>query len=260
MSGLEQAWAVVAVVSAAVAGLLAVPSSGRLATAPARSRPALLVGGAALVVVLAVPARWWGVVAVLGGAALGVLLLLRRRRQRAHRAQVAGQVLEACDLVAAELAAGSPVGLALGRAAEVCPLLVPAGDAGRLGSDVASALRRAAAEPGADDLRLLAAAWQVAHRSGQGLATTTGRIAQRLRAQRRTARVVEAELSSARATARLVAALPVAAWVMGAGTGGRPVAFLTGTPVGLGCLAVGLGLTVAGLWWIEALADGASPP
>jgi tight adherence protein B len=120
------------------------------------------------------------------------------------------------------------------------------------------ALRRAAGEPGADDLRLLAAAWQVSHRSGQGLAVATARISQRLRAQRRTARVVEAELSSARATARLVAALPLAAWVMGAGTGSRPVTFLTGGPAGLVCLAVGLGLTLAGLWWIEALADGAS--
>jgi tight adherence protein B len=209
-------------------------------------------------VVALVSPRWWGLAAVGCGTALGVRLILRRRRQRAERTRVGEQVLEACDLVAGELHAGSPVEWALERAARVCPLLVPAEDAGRLGADVALALRRAGEAPGADDLRLLAAAWQVAHRSGQGLAAATARIAQRLRAQRRTARVVEAELSSARATARLVAALPVVAWVMGAGTGSRPVAFLTGGPVGLVCLAAGLGLTVTGLWWIEALADEAA--
>lgn len=252
------AWVGVAVLLAAVAGVLAVPARGRVDGPPARARPVLLVAGAALGFVAVVPPRWWGLVVVATGVALGAHVLLRRRRRRAERARVGQQVLEACDLVAAELAAGSPVEQALDRAAEVCPLLQPAGDAGRLGSDVAGAMRRAAGEPGADDLRLLAAAWQVAHRSGQGLAVATARISQRLRAQRRTARVVEAELSSARATARLVAALPVAAWVMGAGTGSRPVAFLVGGPAGLACLAIGLALTLAGLWWIEALADGAS--
>lgn len=251
------AWAAAAVVLAAAAGVLAVPARGRVHGPPARARPVLLVAGAGLVVAL-VPPRWWGLVTVAAGVACGARVLLRGRRRRAERTRVGQQVLEACDLVAAELAAGSPVEQALERAGELCPLLRPAGDAGRLGSDVAAALRRAAGEPGADDLRLLAAAWQVSHRSGQGLAVATARISQRLRAQRRTARVVEAELSSARATARLVAALPVAAWVMGAGTGSRPVAFLTGGPAGLVCLAVGLGLTMAGLWWIEALADGAS--
>lgn len=252
------AWAALAALLAAAAGVLAMPAGARVGRPPARARPVLFAGGAGLAVVALVPPRWWGLVAVAAGLTLGMLVLLQKRRRRAECGRVAQQVLEACDLVAAELAAGSPVGQALDRAAEVCPLLRPAGDAGRLGSDVAESLRRAAAEPGADDLRLLAAAWQVAHRSGQGLAVATGRISQRLRAQRRTARVVEAELSSARATARLVAVLPVAAWAMGAGTGSRPVAFLTGGPAGLVCLAVGLGLTIAGLWWIEALTDGAS--
>ena len=181
----------------------------------------------------------------------------RRSRTAADRAAV----LEVCDLLAAELAAGRPPGAALAAAAERWPPLVSAVEAVRLGADVPEALRRLAGQhPGAADLFWVAGAWQVAERSGHGLTSALERTAEGLRARRRTRRLVDSELASARATARLVACLPLAVLVMGAGAGSDPWTFLLATPVGWACLAAGLALIVLGLWWIERLADRASAP
>ncbi|WP_439938017.1 type II secretion system F family protein [Nocardia sp. N13] len=181
----------------------------------------------------------------------------RRREVAADQAAV----LEVCDLLAADLAAGRPPDAALTAAGERWPPLVPAVEAARLGADVPDVLRRLSWERrGAADLQWVAGAWQVAHHSGHGLAAALERTGDGLRARRRTRRLVDSELASARATARLVACLPLAVLVMGSGAGSDPWAFLLGTPVGWLCLVCGLGLIGLGLWWIERLADGAAGP
>ena len=184
--------------------------------------------------------------------------LLRGRRTAQGGARAS---LEVCDLLAAELLAGRPPGEALALASRQWPPLAPVSEAFALGSDVPTALRLVAESvPGAGDLRVVAGAWQVAHHSGHGLAKALERVARGIRSRRRTRRVVESELASARATARLVAVLPVAVLTMGSGAGGDPWTFLLGTPIGIGCLVVGGLLTALGLAWIEAIADRAAPP
>ena len=205
------------------------------------------------------PVRVGVVVVAAEVAGAGGRLIVRRRRDRCARAVTAVGVLDACEVLAAELAAGRPPGHALAEAARRWSGLAPVVDAWQVGSDVPGALRRVAAAPGAGDLLVVAAAWQVAHHSGNGLAHAVSRVASRIRAQRQTQRVVTSELASARATARLVAALPVLALGMGSGAGGDPWRFLLDTPVGWGCLVAGLGFGIAGLWWIEAIADQVDP-
>lgn len=250
----SSSWAALAAVAAGLAVILVLPWRPGLPRPPG-PRPGWAVTIAGLTGLLAL---LLGALAVVGALVVaGALLLARRRTQRRGAAQVGSRVLETCDLLAAELCAGQTPGRALAKAAEGWPDLGPVAEAHGLGGDVPGALRHLASRPGAADLRLLAAAWVVAHRTGGGLADAVRRCADTIRHHRATARLVEGELASARATARLVAALPVMALLMGSGSGGDPVGFLLGSPAGLACLVAGLGFGFAGLWWIETIADGA---
>lgn len=250
-----------AAVLAALAVVLLLPPRPRPVDGPPRSstgRPAPVALAAGLVSLLAgcsgLGPLTGLLLVVLAGTLAGGWLLWSARRRRRDARLVAGRVLETCELLAAELGAGQPPGRALERAAEAWPPLAPAAEAFRVGADVPASVRQLARLPGAGDLRLVAAAWQVAHRTGQGLAEAVDDVAADLRAAESSRRVVEGELASARATARMVAALPVPALAMGSGVGGNPWAFLVGNPVGVACLAGGVAFGLAGLAWIEAIA------
>lgn len=195
---------------------------------------------------------------------LGIVVLLvvaaaarevRRRARAADATRRADLVLAACEGLAADLRAGQPPVAALEAAAQDWPELAPVAAAARLGADVPATLRRLAARPGAAQLRVVAASWQVAHRSGAGLAGALAMAARHLRDERATARVVATEMAAAQATARLLAVLPVAVLLLGNGLGGDPVGFLLDTVPGLVCLCAGLALEYAGLCWLARIAD-----
>lgn len=250
--------ALVAALAFALAVGLGVPAAPRLSRR--RPRPGSLAPlGLALLpvaVVAGLPATTVALCLVGAGAVAGGLRLVRSRTARRARCETERRVLETCEHLAGELAAGQPPGAALDRAAAAWSPLLPVAEAFRVGSDVPGSLRVLAAEPGAADLRLLAAAWQVAHRTGHGLGDAVDRVADGLRSAASTRRVVQGELASARATARLVGLLPLLALAMGSGAGGDPWHFLLATPLGLGCLAGGLAIGLLGLSWIEAIARG----
>ncbi|MEX2289948.1 MAG: type II secretion system F family protein [Mycobacteriales bacterium] len=273
-----------ALAGASAAALVALPEAGRLrfddlrlsrAGAPAGQTgapagrsgvpagwlgaPALLpvVGGAAAVLLLAgpVPAalllvgagaswRWWSV--------------------RAHRGAAAEEragAVEAFGALAAELRAGRPPAEALAAASRVAvgPLrevLRAAAASTGLGGNVAAALRSpptGAPTAVPEVLRALAACWTVCATSGSGLAAAVDRLAEGLRAEHAQRRAVDAELSGPRATAGLLAVLPLGGLLMAGGLGADPLQVLLHTPLGLVCLTAGLALEGCGLWWTHRL-------
>ncbi len=212
-------------------------------------------GGACAVGLLAGAGSWAPAALILAVAASAGWLLWRSGRRRLDAERRRARLLDTCGLIGADLAAGQPSATALARAAQEWAELAPAAEAAALGADVPAALRALSGARGAEELGLVAAAWEVAHRTGGGLASALQAVVDDLRASRETRRVVASELASARATARLVAALPLGVLALGGGAGGDPVGFLLHEPLGWACSAGGGVLLLSGLAWIEAIAS-----
>lgn len=196
------------------------------------------------------------VVAACSGTA--VVRMVAGARRTAEAARRRESVVAFCEALVGELRAGQPVLLALERSAAVWPEMGPVLSAARLDADIPTSLRRLARSPGADALSHLAGAWQLCATTGGGLAVAAGHVLESARADAAALRQVEAEVSSARATARLVAALPVVVLIAGQGLGARPWSFLLGHPLGVVCLAGGAALVLTGLAWIDRIAASAA--
>jgi tight adherence protein B len=178
-----------------------------------------------------------------------------RRDLAARRAAV----VELCDGISAELAAGRPPGAALSGAAEglSLPRLGSVADAAGSGDDVAACLEQAASAPGCEGLRLLAGCWRIGVDRGGMLASVIDGLATALRDEQEHREEVALQLAGPRATARLLAGLPLLGLLMAVALGARPFGFLLGTVPGALCLGFGIGLDVLGLWWTRRLAAAA---
>lgn len=261
---------------AAVGVLLAVPSAGPLRLAdvnaptrgPSAGRPVLPLpfGAVGLAGVLAATAAGPVAAVLTLLAGLGLLQVRTRRRRATQASRERAGALQACAVLAGELAAGRTPAEALDAAAEVAcgPVRVAlrsGGSAARLGGDVPAALEVQAdvsATPGV--LRSLAACWTVCAQSGGGLAAAVQRLEEGLRTEAAQRRRVEAELAGPRATAALLAVLPAGGLLLAAGVGADPLHVLLETPIGLVCLGLGLGLDGLGLLWTDRLVRRVRPP
>jgi tight adherence protein B len=162
-------------------------------------------------------------------------------------------VIELCSGLAAELGVGSPPREALAAAAGGLWLEQLGQVAAAPHGDVSSALRGAATEPGAAGLLRLEACWRVCERSGAPLAPAVAALAEALRDDEQVRREVGAQLAGPRATGVLLALLPGFGLFLGSTLGGAPVDLLLSTPLGHGCLVLGLALELAGLLWTRRL-------
>ena len=235
------------------------PAAGRRrAGLPGASVTACVVVGTAVAAVVALPPT-----TVLAGAVLGATAVLRHRRRRRNRhAMEEGRMLEtALDVVVGELRVGSHPVRAFDVAAEetggpVAVSLRSVAARARLGADVAPGLRAAA---GSSSLPAywdrLAVCWQLAGDHGLAIATLM-RAAQRDVAERqRFSARVAAGLAGARATAAILAGLPVLGVLLGQLIGARPLSFLLGGHAGGWLLVIGSALACGGLLWSDRITD-----
>ncbi|MFI7290063.1 type II secretion system F family protein [Streptomyces anulatus] len=232
--------------------------------------------------------EWWCVpvavlLAVLGGSvlplvagAVAVPLVRRwlRRRAGAREAERAATAVAAlCGAVVGELRAGREPGQALlvalreGLAEDGSSATPASGSrlgeaeaavlaAARFGGDVPAALRQAAEGPGLGGLSGMAACWRVAVDGGAGLATGLERLEAALREDRRRREELRAQLAGAWSTVVVLALLPLAGLGLGAALGAEPLRVLLHTPGGLACLALGVFLEAAGLYWACRIVRG----
>ena len=171
-----------------------------------------------------------------------------RRRSARERART----VQALGSFSAELESGqAPTAALLGSGGEPC-VWPTAAAAVRLGEDIASALTYdAKARPA---LIPLAACWSVSVSTGTGLASAVARLATSARAAEAVRVDLEGELAGPRATARMLALLPVIGVGFGVLLGSDPLTWLLTTPAGLICLVAGAGLTALGTAWTGRIA------
>ncbi|MFC4908953.1 type II secretion system F family protein [Actinomadura gamaensis] len=195
--------------------------------------------------------------ALLHRAAVVRTNLLDKRRAPARWRAIS---VELCEGMAAELTAGkTPEEAFLTTTAVLPTAMAKALRAPPPHQDpVAHLDHLAATQPGAESLRLLAATWRLGAERGGTLATVLDGLATALRDEETQRQEIAVHLAAPRATARLLAVLPVLGLAMATALGTNPLPFLLTTPPGLACLTTALTLDAAGLWWTSHLATKAA--
>jgi tight adherence protein B len=163
-------------------------------------------------------------------------------------------LIEVADALSAELRAGAAPRDALWHAARDHPRFAAVAAAARSPSgDVVSALHELAILAGGAAAADLATAWLVCETTGGRLAGPVARLAGAWRDDEQVRREVTAALAGPRATAVLLAGLPLAGLAMGAALGADPIALLRQPSIALVVLVPGLLLELAGLLWTAGI-------
>ncbi|MBM4634537.1 type ii secretion system integral membrane subunit [Rhodococcus hoagii] len=209
------------------------------------------------------------VVGAIGPALAAAVVLATARRRHRRRAEVErrhrerAQVLAGLEAVIGELGVGAHPAAACDVAAQECrgdasvALRTAAGRA-RLGGSAAGGL----VLPGsvvADELSRLAEAWSVAESRGLPLAELLQAARTDLQGRSRFRARADAGLAGARATAAVLAGLPVLGIGLGQLMGAAPVRVLAGGGLGSALLVAGTVLGALGLAWTDRIVDRAVP-
>jgi tight adherence protein B len=203
---------------------------------------------------------------VLGIVVVAATMSLRyRRRRRGDRAMRESRSMEsAIEVLVGELRIGAHPATAFAAAAEETAGPVGAScravaARARLGADVAAGLRGVAKTSAlASQWERLAVCWQLATDHGLAMSALMHAAQRDIAERQRFSGQVRSAMAGARATATILAALPVLSVVMGQLVGARPLPFLLGGGLGGWLLVVGLSLICAGLLWADRITDRAT--
>lgn len=190
----------------------------------------------------------------LGIAATAWRRVVRARHRRANAA-VRDEAYAIIDALVTEVRSGAPAATVLDRLAPESDLLTAAAAAATSGGDVAAALVATGELPGADPMVELGRAWAVSAACGAPLVTVLEHVRESARAERELHRELAAGVAPARATATLVAAMPPLGLALGTGLGVDPLEVVLTTVPGALCVAAGVGFAIAGVLWIDLVAD-----
>lgn len=182
-----------------------------------------------------------------------VLHRVRAGRAARRRAAASVELAAAVEVLIAELRVGAHPAAACAIAAaevggSVHRVLAEAAARVRLGGSGADGLRSGDPELNQELVRL-AAAWRLAEERGVALAELLDAARRDLLGRIRFRCRTEAGLAGARATAAILAALPLLGLALGQAVGAAPVQLLLGTTGGGLLLVVGTALVCAGLGW-----------
>jgi tight adherence protein B len=253
---------------ALAAAVLVLPSSPRQRLARAgRDRKGLPPRSAGWLTVsaLAVGVVLLPLTTVLAASVLVATLALRiRRRRRSDRGSGESRELEtAIDVLVGELRVGANPAAAFAVAAQettgpVAGACRSVAARARLGADVAAGLR------GIGETSVLqahwerlAVCWQLAADHGLAMSALMHAAQRDIAERQRFSGQVRSAMAGARATATILASLPVLSVVMGQLIGARPMAFLLDGRLGGCLLVVGLTLVCGGLLWSDRITDQA---
>jgi tight adherence protein B len=167
-----------------------------------------------------------------------------RRRSASHSREVATLALA----LAAELRSGRQPEAAWREVIAHAGVALPGAVIAE--ADVVLVLRRWATHPGWSGLLAIGLCWQLADTSGAGLADALDQVAEAMRHEQEVAAEVQGQLATTKATATVLATLPLVAVGMGSLMGADPLGVLLGTWPGAICLSVGLALAAAGVLWV----------
>lgn len=196
--------------------------------------------------------------ALLALIAAGASMTMLGRAKRRGRADAERRaVARATQVLAGLLRVGAIPATALATVAAEQPVLADADALQQVGGDVVAALRRGSRIEGREGLADLAAAWEVAARTGASLCDSIDAVASELARREESERTVRVELAAARMAGRVLAVLPLVGLLIGYALGGDPVGFLVSGVAGEVCLVVAAALTASGLLWLDALAEKA---